>query len=278
MKKVLKAMRNPQMISRWLRAKVTISLIIPLPIRALLGWLLPPYRRSRFRSLYVVTYGRSGSTLLTGYLSMLPGVDLRGENYLYMLPMAQSDERIKQLAALRYADRHKTASPWYGSQQTSYRRFRRQLKALLLNQLYPKRPIPKTLGFKEIRWWYRLTPERFESDLNWLTGLFPRGGIVFLTRDLEKVFAGAWWAEMTQAERADTEPKVRLFEQLASEYVAANPDRAIHVTYEGFTTDESVARELTEFLGFTYKPERWRKALGTRFSYPSEVKTPTKSL
>lgn len=280
MNKVIKALKNPAMVARWLRRSIKVHFLIPLTIRRILGAILPPYRRSRFRSVYLVTYGRSGSTLLTGYLSMLPGFDLRGENYLYMLPMAQSDERMKQLTDLRYGDRHKTASPWYGSQQASYPRFRRQLQRMVLNQLYPMRPIPKTLGFKEIRWWYRLTPERFESDLDWLTGLFPAGGIVVLTRDLEKVFAGAWWAQMSETERAEAEPKLRQFEKLALEYVAAHPDRAFHVTYEGFTSDEHVARELTEFLGVSFKPARWRKALGTRFSYPSkpDEKTATKSL
>lgn len=280
MKRILKALRHPEMISRWFRQRFIVSFVIPLPIRQLLGSVLPPYRSSRFRSVYLVTYGRSGSTLLAGYLSMLPGFDLRGENYLYMMPMAQSDERMAQLAALKYAGRHKTSSPWYGSQQASYPRFRRQIKRMVLNQLYPKSPIPKTLGFKEIRWWYRLTPTRFEQDLDWLTGLFPKGAIVVLTRDLEKVFAGAWWAEMSEVERAEAEPKLREFEKLALEYVASHPDHAFHVTYEGFTSDESVARALTEFLGVSFKANRWRKALGTRFSYPSkpDEKTETKSL
>lgn len=270
MKKILKGLRHPEMVLRWLRQSIKLNLALPLWFRRIVGALLPPYRHSRFRSLYVLTYGRSGSTLLTGYLSMLPGIDLRGENYLYMLPFAESDERIWQLSKLRYSDRHKTSSPWYGSQQSSYPRYRRHLRKLLLDQLYPLRPIPKTVGFKEIRWWYRLSPERFERDLNWLLDLFPRGGVVLLTRDLEKVFAGAWWAEMSDAERSNAEVQLRQFEQLAKEYVAKYPERGFHVTYEGFTADQEMARGLTEFLGLPFRERVWRKALGTRFSYPSQ--------
>lgn len=270
MNKVLKGFRHPEMVLRWARTVIKVNVALPLWLRRLAGRLLPPYRHSKFRSLYVLTYGRSGSTLLTGYLSMLPGIDLRGENYLYMLPFAQSDERMLALSQLRYADRHKTSSPWYGSQQSSYPRYRRQLRKLLLDQLYPLRPIPKTLGFKEIRWWYRLSPDRFEQDLTWLLDLFPRGGVVVLTRDLEKVFSGAWWAEMSDDERRNAQAQLQQFETLAKEYVANFPDRAIHVTYEGFTSDPGMARELTEFLGLGFRERIWRKALGTRFSYPSQ--------
>lgn len=245
-------------------------MVLPWWLRVALGWLLPPYRHSKFRSLYVLTYGRSGSTLLTGYLSMLPGINLRGENYLYMLPLARSDERMAQLDQLRYSDRHMTSSPWYGSQLSSYPRFRRQIKRLLLDQMYPIGPIPKTLGFKEIRWWYQLDVNRFDQDLNWLLDLFPKGAVVLLTRDLEKVFAGAWWAEMSEAERDRSVGGLRAFERSALAFVAKHPDRAFHVTYEGFTTSEDVAAELTQFLGLKFKRRLWKKALERRFSYPSE--------
>lgn len=274
---VAKGLRHPSIIRRVIQRKMQGKLVTPYLFRRALGIVLPPYGRRRFRSVYVVTYGRSGSTLLTGYLSMLPGFDIRGENYLYALPLARTDERIKQLSNLKYGQRHKTSSPWYGSHLTSYARFRRQMRRMFLDQMYPLGPIPKTLGFKEIRWWYQLDEERFESDLDWLVSLFAPGAIVVLTRDLERVFGGAWWAEMSEIEKSEVAPKIEAFEKRALDYVKNNPERAFHVTYEGFTSDENVAHQLTEFLGVKFSQKRWAKALNTSFSYPSERKDETNS-
>lgn len=274
---VAKALRHPSIIRRVIQRKLQGKLVTPYLFRRVMGMALPPYGHRKFRSVYVVTYGRSGSTLLTGYLSMLPGFDLRGENYLYALPLSQVDERMKQLSGLKYGERHLTSSPWYGSQQSSYARFRRQVRRLLLDQLYPLRPIPKVIGFKEIRWWYRLEETRFEMDLDWLRGVFAPGAVIVLTRDLEKVFSGAWWAEMTEIEKSEVAPKIEAFEKRALDYVRNNPSNAFHVTYEEFITNEGKARELTEFLGMKFSEKRWRKALDTSFSYPSERKAETNS-
>jgi hypothetical protein len=200
---------------------------------------------------------------------MLPGVRLRGENYLFPLPLAEADERLRQLANLSYGNREKTASPWYGSQLISYARWRRDMRHAVLNQLYPRQPFPRTLGFKEIRWWYRLPADRFDSILDWLVALFPKGGVVVLTRSLDKVMAGAWWAELSEEERAHQRAQLEAFEANALAYVAKNPDHAHAVTYEAFTTDIECARGLTQFLGLRFNEKTWRKALNQQFSYKS---------
>src|SRR3954464_1127587 len=40
--------------------------------------------------VFVVTYGRSGSTLVQGLLNALPGTLVRGENNFYILPLFQA--------------------------------------------------------------------------------------------------------------------------------------------------------------------------------------------
>lgn len=269
-RKVVRALREPSLLAGFVRRQVKSNYLWPYWLRVLTGALLPPYiRGSRFRSLYVLTYGRSGSTLLTGYLSMLPGIRLRGENYLFPLPLAEADERLRQLSNLSYGNREKTASPWYGSQLVSYARWRRDMRRSVLNQLYPRQPFPRTLGFKEIRWWYRLPGDRFDQILGWLVSLFPLGGVVVLTRDLDKVMAGAWWKELTDEERASQRAQLEAFESRALEYVRNHPDHAHAVTYEAFTSDVDCARALTEFLGLKFSEKTWRSALNQQFSYKS---------
>lgn len=268
--KVVRALREPRLAVGFIRRQVKSNYLWPYWLRVVSGALLPPYvRTSRFRSLYVLTYGRSGSTLLTGYLSMLPGIRLRGENYLFPLPLAEADERMRHLSNLSYGNREKTASPWYGSQLVSYARWRRDVRHAVLNQLYPRQPFPRTLGFKEIRWWYRLPADRFDAILGWLVALFPPGGIVVLTRDLDRVMAGAWWKELSDDERAHQRSQLEAFEERALEYVRQHPDHAHAVTYEAFTSDPECAKGLTEFLGLRWHEKTWRAALEQQFSYKS---------
>ncbi len=254
----------------WAFARAGTWLRPPTWLRALLGAAMPPWRgTSRFRSVYVVTYGRSGSTLLTGYLTHLPGFDIKGENYLFPLPLADAEERLAAAARLPYQGRSKPASPWYGSHEFSTLQWKRDVRRALLNQLYPFRPIPKTIGFKEIRWWYRTTEEDFEQKLRWITSIRKPGAIIFLTRNLDDTMAGAWWVKLSDEERVRQRAALEDFERRAAAYAHANPDHAIHVTYEAFCADSREAQRLCAMLGVRFREDVYRQTLGERYSYPS---------
>ena len=254
----------------WFVARLYTRMRPPLWWRTLLGWVLPPWTgTSKFRSLYVVTYGRSGSTLVNGYLSHLPGVDLKGENYLFPLPLADAEARLADAVALKYGGRDKPASPWYGSHQFSTIQWKRDIRRALFNQLYPFSPIPKTVGFKEIRWWYRLDESDFEQKLQWLIAVRKPGAIVFLTRNLDKTMAGAWWAKQSEEERAKSRAGLEKFERLALAYAAAHPDHSVHITYEDFCADSGAAKRINRMLGMKFKEDVYKQVLGERYSYKS---------
>ena len=256
----------------WAVARIQGRLRPPLWWRAMLGAVLPPWTgTSKFRSLYVVTYGRSGSTLVNGYLSHLPGIDLKGENYLFPLPLADAEARLSDAQALPYDGRDLQASPWYGSDQFSTVQWKRDIRRALLNQLYPFSAIPKTIGFKEIRWWYRLTEEDFEPKLDWLVSIRKPGAIVFLTRDLDKTMAGAWWAKQTEEERAESRAGLENFERLALAYAATHPEHSVHITYEDFCADSRAAKRINAMLGLKFREDVYQQVLGERYSYPSQA-------
>lgn len=256
-------------IRRAVGQRLNLSGTWPYWWRALLGAALPPYRASHMRSLYVVTYGRSGSTLLTGYLSKLPGVLLRGENYLFPLPLAEAEQWLRKAGNLSYGGRDEPASPWFGSHLFSVRRWRRDVSRALINQLYPRQPIPRTIGFKEIRWYYRVRKDAFAPTMDWLVSLRPPGAVIFLTRDLDRVMAGAWWATWDEDKRAKARRSLERFERQAAEYAAAHPGHSLLVTYENFTTSSDSARAICALLGVRFDESLWQATLGERYSYPS---------
>ena len=138
--RVVRVIKDPMRIVR----RYTARAYLPLWLRKFLGRVLPPYSGySKMRSVYVVTYGRSGSTLLTRYLTHLPGVDLKGENYLFPLPAMEAEQKLRDSRQKPYKGRENPESPWYGSHQFTPKRWRRDIADAMLNQLYPSRPIPK---------------------------------------------------------------------------------------------------------------------------------------
>ncbi len=269
---LLTAARNPS----WLLLRVGVHVQVPLWLRSTLGVVLPPWRgRSHFRSVYVVTYGRSGSTLLTGYLSRLPGFDIRGENYLFPLPLADAEARLADASALRYGNRANQQSPWYGSHLFSMVRWQRDVLRALLNQLYPFQAIPKTIGFKEIRWWYRMDESDYEQKLKWLVSVRSPGAVIFLTRDLDRTMASAWWAKQSEQERMKSRGRLEAFEQLIKCYSDAHPDHAIHITYEDFAAGPAEAERLCRMLGVKFDERVYRQTLATRYSYSATSDTPS---
>ena len=131
LKLAIRAITDPRRAIR----RITAALFMPLSVRKFLGRVLPPYTgTSKMRSVYVVTYGRSGSTLLTGYLTKLPGFDLKGENYLFPLPLMEAERRMYESRTKKYGGREQPTHPWYGTQQFSRPRFRRDALNLMLTQ------------------------------------------------------------------------------------------------------------------------------------------------
>lgn len=273
--KLGRAARHPlhytRAILRRLGRKLTRRLPLPFALRDWLGRVLPPNSgTSRMRSVYVVTYGRSGSTLLTGYLSRLPGFDLKGENFLFPIPGFEAEQRLMKARHKPYGGRDLPASPWYGSHRFNRDQWRRDFARAVLNQLYPNQVIPKTVGFKEIRWYRMVKPVDFAATLDWLRELRAPGAVIFLFRDLDKVLTSAWWAEMPPDKQANSRRKLEKFEEMSREYAAANPQAATVVTYEEFTTDPAAAERICRLLGIEFREQVWRQTLDARYSFKTE--------
>lgn len=241
---------------------------LPLWLREWLGERVPGNEgASRFRSLYVVTYGRTGSTLTTSYLSHLPGIDLKGENFLFLLPAYEAEKRLMAARTKPYGNRDKTTSPWYGTHKFNLETFRRDTLSLLLNQLYPLQLIPKTIGFKEIRWDRGQVFDEFNEVLDWLTELRAPGGVVFLTRNLDDVMQSAWWAERSEDQKTEDRQRLQELEAKMRAYQAAHPDKSIAITYEAFAKNSAEAKRLCDWLGVKFDESVWQSTLSQKHSY-----------
>lgn len=215
---------------------------------------------SDLQYLFVVTYGRSGSTLLQGILSSAPGVMIRGENGGLLLDLF----RLHRTATY-HRERLTRASgplpphhPWWGidgyRDATAYRDFR----SLLLDTVLQPAPDTAIVGFKEISW----LPEQLPDVVEFTRNVFPGARFVLNTRKLADVAQSKWWARNPNALA-----ELQTMEQQYVDGLAPLGDDAYRVHYDDYVADPTMLRGLFDWLGLEFDEDRVREVMGVRHSY-----------
>lgn len=199
--------------------------------------------REELGYLFVVTYGRSGSTLVTGLLNTIPGYVIRGENRdaLHHLFLFHTTLLAEKHRAPKEELRQPTSS-FFGIGDFPPQQSLDQVRRLALDTVLRPRPDTRVTGFKEIRWYH---PD-VEEYVAWLREVFPGARFVVNTRDHAAVARSKWWAkgdpEQTAATLADIESRLlRIAADLG--------DAAYRIHYDDYVADPSVLRGLFDWLG-----------------------------
>lgn len=201
----------------------------------------------RFGTCLVVTYGRSGSTLLQGILNTIPGWLIRGENENFPLHLFRMAGAIRTAQAHRFP--HETpADPWYGVQEIDLGGVMRDCEALIRNALVPltRRAAVRCYGFKEIRCVY--IPGELRTYLDFLHDVLPGLVVIFNFRDIDAVLRSAWWRD---ADPVQTRALIDAFERAAIGYHVEGRAPSLIVRYEELTRRGAALRGLFDFLGET---------------------------
>lgn len=219
--------------------------------------------RADLKYLFIVTYGRSGSTLLAGILSSSPGVMVRGENGGLLQSLLAFHE-----TATRHRDRLASSAPlpahhpWWGidgyRDETAYRGFR----TLMLETVLRPEPGTTVVGFKEIDWLPERLPERLPELLAFTRSVFPGARFVLNTRDLEQVAQSKWWER-----NPDALSELRTMEQHYVDALEPLGDAFYRVHYDDYVADPTVLRGLFDWLGLEFDEDRVRAVLDVRHSY-----------
>jgi len=209
-----------------------------------------------FSYVFVVTYARSGSTLLTGLLNAIPGYRIRGENYSVLYRLYQADAALNK-AADKYTEAFhlQPSSAWYGTPRTRPDRFRAALVDNFVANVLRPEPGDRVLGFKEIRYTTVHMTDLAEF-LEFLLRAFPNSKIVFNHRDPVATAKSAWWARNPNAEQLIRAADDRLL-------AIASDDRHFHFCYDEIDDSLVNVRNLYAFLGEHFDEPAVRAALGT---------------
>lgn len=209
--------------------------------------------------LFIVAYGRSGSTLLQGILNSIPGYDIHGEN------QAALHELFRYHATLDAARKRNTrprelstASSWYGIDRYDAERAVRDMRALVVRTLFRPRPDTRVVGFKEIRWMHR----DWEDYLDFLTELFPGARFVINTRSHESVARSKWWAEAK-----DPLAEIKAYEHRLDLMAERLGDACFRVHYDDYVDDVENLAPLYGWLGERLEPDRIRAVMARKHSY-----------
>ena len=216
--------------------------------------------------LFVMTYGRSGSTLLQGVLNSIPGYLIRGENrqvlrHLHLFHDEAMRERRLQRRRNRRHDRSEgtTAThPFFGIDGYPPRRSLARTRRLALDTLLRPEADTRVVGFKEIRW----EGEDLHEYVAWLREVFPGARFVVNTRDLDDVSRSKWWAD-----RPDARAHLEQVENRILAVADGLGEAAYRVHYDAYVADHDALRPLFAWLGETYDPGRVAQVLDQPHSY-----------
>ncbi|WP_238368604.1 sulfotransferase family protein [Mesobacterium pallidum] len=218
------------------------------------------------RYVFIVTYGRSGSTLLQNLLNAIPGFEIRGENNNALLHIARAWEALdssQTLARLREAGEPTDQThPWFGGELIHPPHVARAMVRGFVNTVLKPSDDTRVSGFKEIR--FHAAGEEFEMYLDFIYRFFPNVKFIFNTRDKDAVAQSGWWKGYAP------ETVHRILgeaEGLYHAYMEKNPERGFHLHYDDYVGRPAKLRPLFEFLGEPFDRDMVEQVLGTKLDH-----------
>lgn len=221
-----------------------------------------------FKHILIVTYGRTGSTLLQGLLNTVDGVLVRGENFNFCHGLYSAYKSIVNTVELQGNSGQKTTSPFYGSFTFDPQIFLSDCYSLISKQLgVDLEDGVSCWGFKEIRYTATEIKNREGYDLkgflDFLNKVLPETGVIFLGRNHDDVVNSAFWKQRKPQEAISD---ILKFESEAKEWMLKNKN-SIWIDYSNIINLDSKIKSLYLFLGAEYNAKKAESVLGIEHSY-----------
>lgn len=199
------------------------------------------------KHLFIITYGRSGSTALLNILNSLPGYCIRGENGGIIIPMSQAIGRARWAKQEFGAHSTSKTSPWYGIDDIDIESFEKGMAAAFTSAILRPPYGTTCLGFKEIRYVSGdCSDVDFRFIVNFMLRVFENSRIIFLTRNFNEIKSSGWWKDLPEDDVRD------VIESADSRFLWAceeHPTRTLLLKNEEFFGNISSLKHLLDWLG-----------------------------
>jgi hypothetical protein len=210
--------------------------------------------------LFIVTYGRSGSTLLQGILNSIPGYLIRGENRAAVYHLYEFHRTcIREMERVRKPGEVLPPSDAYFGmdrypEEVAVRRLRQVARDTLL------RPDADTrvAGFKEIRWYQ----DDVADYVEFMRNLFPGARFILNTRNHDDVLQSRWWRRTP-----DAATTLSLMEERIMGLRPVLEDSCFHLHFDDYVDDPGALEGLFSWLGEDFDIEQVRRVMSVRHSF-----------
>ncbi len=211
----------------------------------------------------IVTYGRSGSTVLQTVLQSIPGFHIRGENMNVMLPLFRAANKAHIARYDHGKKEHSPEDPWFGADTINPEKFAKRLAGLFVEEILQPPENARVIGFKEIRF-HEAGVEQFEDYLNFIhTNLAPCK-FVFNIRNWQDVSKSGWWANMQPDVVKDI---VTECDSLYAAYQTKFPERAITLSYDETKGNPEAFRKLFDFISEEFDLDKVATITGEKLKH-----------
>jgi hypothetical protein len=226
-----------------------------------------PLRAQQPRFVFVVTYGRSGSTLAQGMLNTLPRTLVRGENNLYLLQLFRAYAGLSSFMDKFAGAAAKPSSAFYGLREADLGTFATSVRELVQRQLLGSTDGSEVdrLGFKEVLW-HRIKPKEWSGFFDFTDLAFGQPLYVLNRRDVAMASTSGFWRKKRPGVAEGQINRVLRLQDFLRE---SRPDRCFDTEFEAMTSDDrEVAgrqlRGLAEFVTGSCDEDLLAALLATR--------------
>ncbi len=213
--------------------------------------------------IFIVTYGRSGSTVLQSLLQAIPGYFVRGENMNGLFPLYLASKAAHTMRYVHGKNAHAADYPWYGADKVQPERYTQRLIDGFVEEILQPPADARVVGFKEIRF-HEAGTDDFEPFLNFIHDNFDGCKFVFNTRPWEEVSRSGWWKSMKPERVRDI---IEGADTLYEDYLKKYPERAIHMRHEVTRENAAEFLPLFKFLGEEYDEAKVRSVTDRRLGH-----------
>ena len=205
--------------------------------------------------LFILCYGRTGSTVVQNLLNSLDGYCIKGERKGVLNCFATAANRVRSdIESFSESDiSRRQRSPHYGISEVNADEFDAALASVYREQLLKPPAGTRVVGTKDVSMdatW--MSDLEFANLITFILRAFENPRIVFLTRNHTEVRQSGWWRDMSAH---DVENIITCTDRRFRDANSEHPEQTFILDYSEFKDSEEGLRRLLDWLGEDYDEE-----------------------
>ena len=221
----------------------------------------------KFHYIFIITYGRSGSTLLTHVLNSSDQCKITGENFNLVFHAYRMIRASKLFEGTRSFG---VGTPFVFAEKMVSNEFEEMIVDNIRSKVLFENDENCIYGFKEVRFGPDIMDDsEFVDYLDFLRKKFEKSCFIFNVRSHDKVAKSYWWKHYSGVNGFLSKVEDRMLS-----YYSANREVSYWWKYEYFESKDVELPKLFDFVGIELHWEAVNRALSIRYAQPAKLDLP----